>query len=131
MGWASSHIALLRSGQTVSFRPCGTPMSPRIESGQLCTVAPVNPLTLCPGDIVLCHVHPNDYLHIVKAIDAGHYQIGNNRARINGWILATSIFGILTKLEARRVARARRLTARRPCDERGAATTSADHITEL
>ena len=75
-------------------------MSPRVESGQLCTVAPVDPRTLSPGDIVLCRVRGSDYLHIVKAIERDQYQIGNNRGRINGWIPGTAIFGILTKVEA-------------------------------
>ena len=43
-------------------------MKGRIESGQLCTVAPVDPATLAVGDVVLCRVHGSEYLHIVKAI---------------------------------------------------------------
>jgi hypothetical protein len=43
-------------------------MRGRIESGQLCTVAPIDPARLAVGDIVLCRVRGNDYLHIVKAI---------------------------------------------------------------
>ena len=54
-------------------------MKGRIESGQLCTVAPVELATLQVGDIVLCRVRGNDYLHIAKAINGGRYQIGNNR----------------------------------------------------
>ena len=54
MGWASHHIEQLRAGQTVSFRPRGNSMTGRIESGQLCTVAPVDPVTLEVGDVVLC-----------------------------------------------------------------------------
>jgi len=100
MTWASAHIEKLRSGQTVSFRPRGNSMSPRIESGQLCAVAPVDPRTLRPGDIVLCRVRGSDYLHIVKAIERGQYQIGNNRGRMNGWIPAAAIFGLLMKIEA-------------------------------
>jgi hypothetical protein len=54
-------------------------MKGRIESGELCTVAPVDPATLQVGDIVLCRIRGYDYLHIVKAINGGRYQIGNNR----------------------------------------------------
>ena len=39
------------------------------------------------------------YLHPVKAIQAGHFQIGNNRGRINGWIGPNAIFGRLLKVE--------------------------------
>ncbi|HMY15712.1 MAG TPA: S24/S26 family peptidase [Polyangium sp.] len=100
MGWATGHITKLREGHTVSFRPRGNSMSPRIESGQLCTVEPVNSSDLRPGDIVLCKVRGTEYLHFVKAIQDGRFQIGNNRGHINGWIGANSIFGRLVKVES-------------------------------
>lgn len=93
MGWATGHIAKLREGETVSFRPRGNSMSGKIESGQLCTVAPVDPATLRVGDIVLCKVSGQEYLHLIKAIQGARFQIGNNRGRINGWVTANSIFG--------------------------------------
>jgi hypothetical protein len=99
VGWAAFHIAKLRNGETVSFRPRGHSMSGRIESGQLCTVMPVDVSTLQVGDIVLCKVGGADYLHIVKAIAAGRFQIGNNRGRINGWVGANGIFGTCIRIE--------------------------------
>ena len=93
MGWATSYIAKLRAGETVSFRPRGNSMAPKIKSGQLCTVKPVDPATLEPGDIVLCRVRGQEYLHLVKAIQRPRFQIGNNRGRINGWVTASAIFG--------------------------------------
>ena len=74
-------------------------MAPRIRSGQLCTVQPVNPEGLCAGDIVLCKVHGSEYLHFVKAIQGNRFQIGNNRGGINGWVGAGAIFGKLVKVE--------------------------------
>ena len=100
MGWATQYIAKLRKGETVSFRPRGHSMSGKIESGQLCTVAPVDPATVRVGDIVLCKVRGREYLHLVKAIQGPRFQIGNNRGHINGWITAGSIFGRCTKVEA-------------------------------
>jgi hypothetical protein len=100
MGWASGHITKLLAGQTVSFRPRGNSMSPRIESGQLCTVAPADPDHLQTGDIVLCKVRGAEFLHFVKAIQGGRFQIGNNRGHINGWIGRAAIFGKLVKVEA-------------------------------
>jgi len=97
MGWAAGHIAKLQAGQTVSFRPRGQSMSPRIESGQLCTVEPVDPEAVRAGDIVLCKVRGAEYLHFVKAVQDGRFQIGNNRGHINGWIGASGIFGRLVK----------------------------------
>ena len=99
MGWAIGHIARLQRGETVSFRPRGNSMSGKIESRQLCTVAPVDPATLAVGDIVLCRVRGAEYLHLVKAIQDGRFQIGNNRGHINGWIGGNGIFGKCTKIE--------------------------------
>jgi hypothetical protein len=99
MGWAAHYIAKLKLGETVSFRPRGHSMTPKVKSGQLCTVAPVDPTTLAVDDIVLCKVGGSEYLHLVKAIQQDRFQIGNNRGHINGWIGAGSIFGRLTKVE--------------------------------
>jgi hypothetical protein len=93
MGWASHYIAKLKNGETVSFRPRGNSMSGKIESGQLCTVEPIDPSNIEVGDIVLCKVKGYEYLHLVKAIQGQRFQIGNNKGRINGWITANSIFG--------------------------------------
>jgi hypothetical protein len=98
MGWATGYIERLRAGETVSFRPRGQSMSPKIESGQLCTVAPVDPATIAVGDIVLCKVRGSEYLHLVKAMRDGQFQIGNNRGFINGWVGANAIYGRLSKV---------------------------------
>jgi len=99
MGWATPYIAQLKSGQTVSFRPRGHSMRGRIESGQLCVVAPVDFENLEKGDIVLCKVNGREYLHLVKAVQGARYQIGNNIGRINGWVGRNSIFGKLVNVE--------------------------------
>src|SRR3954451_3323275 len=84
MGWASEYIARLQDGETVQVRPRGNSRTGKIESGQLCTVEPVVPVTLKVGDIVLCKVNGKQYLHRVKAIQGKRFQIGNNRGQING-----------------------------------------------
>jgi len=99
MGWATQHITKLKNNQTVSFRPRGNSMKGKIKSGQLCTVDPVIETDLSKGDIVLCIVNGNEYLHLIKAIQGKRYQIGNNIGRINGWITFNSIYGKLIKLE--------------------------------
>ena len=68
-------------------------MKGRIDSGQLCTVIPVEPAALKVDDIVLCKVRGNEYLHLVKAISGSRFQIGNNRGLINGWVGPNAIFG--------------------------------------
>ena len=96
MGWADSYITTLVAGNTVSFRPTGNSMVGKISSGQLCTVEPVTATTaLDVGDVVLCRVHGSTYLHLIKAVQDGRYQIGNNRGGINGWTSRAKIFGRL------------------------------------
>lgn len=99
MGWATPYIDKLRRGETVSFRPRGNSMAPKIESGQLCTVEPVEPDVLRVGDIVLCKVKGHEYLHLIKAIQGPRFQIGNNRGGINGWIGSHGIYGRLLRVE--------------------------------
>jgi hypothetical protein len=99
MGWASQYIARLQRGETVQFRPRGNSMSGKIESGQLCTVTPVDPSVLEVGDIVLCKVNGKQYLHLVKARQGDRFQIGNNRGQINGWISRNGIYGKCMRIE--------------------------------
>ena len=54
-------------------------MRGKVESGQLVTLDPVAVCDLKIGDIVLCRVKGNVYLHLVKAKQEGRVQIGNNR----------------------------------------------------
>jgi hypothetical protein len=99
MGWATGHIEKLRKGETVQFRPRGHSMKGKVESGNLCTVTPVQCEALEVGDIVLCKVKGAEYLHLIKAIQNGRFQIGNNRGGINGWIGSNGIFGKCISVE--------------------------------
>jgi phage repressor protein C with HTH and peptisase S24 domain len=99
MGWATEYIARLQKGETIQCRPRGNSMAGKIESGQLCTVEPVDPATLRAGDIVLCKVNGRQYLHLVKAVQGNRFLIGNNRGRINGWVSGNSIYGRCSKVE--------------------------------
>lgn len=107
MGWATQYIAALQRGETVSFRPRGNSMMPRIASGQLCTVAPVASDTIAIEDVVLCRVKGAEYLHLVKAVERARqgargrlrFLIGNARGHVNGWIGPDGIFGRLVSVE--------------------------------
>ena len=99
VGWADGYIARLVDGEVVQFRPRGHSMAGKIASGQLCTVAPLGDHAIAVGDIVLCRVKGNQYLHLVKAIQGQRCQIGNNRGGINGWITRRQIFGRLLSVE--------------------------------
>ena len=74
-------------------------MSGKVESGQLCTVEPVEPDTLRKGDIVLCKVSGRQYLHLIAAVNGQRFLIGNNRGHTNGWVGANGIFGRLARVE--------------------------------
>jgi hypothetical protein len=93
--WAADYIKALALGETVKFRPTGGSMKGKIESGQLCEVAPVVG-DLDEGDIVLVKVKGNVYLHLIKQISkSGTYLIGNNKGYNNGWVERDAIFGKL------------------------------------
>lgn len=97
MGWASTYIQQLKEGQTVKFRPKGNSMTGKINSGQLCTVEPATEYSV--GDIALCKVNGQQYLHIVTAVQKNRYQISNNKGFVNGWTSANSMFGKCVKVE--------------------------------
>lgn len=99
MGWASTYIERLQRGETVQFRPRGNSMAGKVENGALVTVIPLGDHLLSAGEIVLCTVGGQQYLHLVKALEADRVQIGNNRGRINGWTSRRNIHGLLTKVE--------------------------------
>jgi hypothetical protein len=96
--WADQHIADLRAGKTVQFRPHGDSMRPLIKSGQLVTCEPLQQPPKV-GDIVLCLVGTKQYVHLVKALGSGSVQIGNNHGKINGWASLYNVFGIVVKVE--------------------------------
>lgn len=96
MGWAAGHIDLLKEGMTVSFRPRGGSMAPKINSGDLVTVVPAAIDDVKKGDIVLCKVRGREYLHLVKARREKSVLIGNNKGRTNGW--TSAVFGKVTQV---------------------------------
>lgn len=98
MSWATPYIEALKEQATVSFRPRGNSMRPKINSGDLVTVSK-NYDSLEKGDIVLCKVKGRHFLHLIKAIRGDQYQIGNNKGGINGWITEKAIYGKLTEIE--------------------------------
>lgn len=101
MGWASLYIEKLKNGETVSFRPRGNSMTGRVQSGQLCTVSPISDYSsLKKGEIVLCKVGGNQYLHLISAIQGDRFQISNNHGNVNGWTNKDNIYGKLTKVES-------------------------------
>jgi phage repressor protein C with HTH and peptisase S24 domain len=102
MSWAKHHIEKLQQGEEVSFRPKGNSMKGKIDSGDLVKVSP-DTADLAEGDVVLCKVKGNCYLHLIKATktvkDKKLFLIGNNKGGINGWVGSNGIFGRVTEVD--------------------------------
>jgi hypothetical protein len=101
MGVLDAIAGRVSAGSTVEFRPSGSSMVPLIRSRQLVTVAPVDPVAVEVGDIVLAKVAGTVYLHLVSAVDAtaGRVQISNNRGRVNGWTNRARVYGICVAVD--------------------------------
>ncbi len=92
-------VERLRKGENVQFRPRGNSMQPKIESGELITLSPVEPETVKKGDIVFCKVKGRYFTHLVTAVQGKRIQISNNKGHVNGWIGHNGVFGKVTKVE--------------------------------
>lgn len=108
--WADKHIAALRRGEPVEFRPRGGSMRGIVEDNELVCVVPLeigdDPRV---GDVVLVTVSGRQYLHLVWQVEmqpkmrktrydaAPHYLIGNNRNGVNGWVSREQIHGVLQR----------------------------------
>lgn len=100
MSWAAFAKKALRKGETAQVKPRGHSMSGKVNDGDLVTLEPITPEALTVGDIVLVRVHGRDYLHLIKAITNGRFQIGNHRGGINGWVGSNGIYGKAVRVEA-------------------------------
>lgn len=98
MGYSVKLIEQLQEGKTIKFRPKGNSMTPKIKSGQLCTVEPTQNHIIEKGDVVYCKVKGRQFLHLVSAIKGERFQISNNKGHVNGWIGKDQIFGKLVEV---------------------------------
>lgn len=99
--------AALMRGETITIKPRGNSMTPRIRSGQAVTVIPAideqgerRPIQM--DDVVLCKVRGRLLLHKVTGIRYGGatntaYRISNNRGHVNGWARPENVYGIVTE----------------------------------
>ena len=101
MGWASRAIQTLAEGHNAIIKPHGHSMRPKVMSGATVELEPVKLDALAVGDVVLCRVSGNVYLHLVKALrgdaDNRQAQIGNNRGGVNGWTRA--VYGRAVRID--------------------------------
>ena len=85
--WATVRPSKLRRSKALSRWTRRNPVDVFPTSRPIRERRPIDPVVFEVGDIVLCKVHGNEYFHIVKAIEGGRFQIGNNRGFTNGWIV--------------------------------------------
>ena len=99
MSWATFEINKLSRGETVHFCPRGKSMEPRVHDGQFVRVQPATVGDVAVGDVVLCVVGGNQFLHAVIDVTMQHGRpalalIANNRGTVNGW--TSKVHGRLT-----------------------------------
>src|SRR3954465_2332710 len=99
MNWAQHAIDALGRGGSGEVRPRVHSMKGKVPDGALVTLAPCDPASLQPGDVVLVRVHGSIYLHLVKALNQGRFLSGNNRGGVNGWVGSHAIYGRATRIE--------------------------------
>lgn len=99
MGWVNDARDGLAAGRTVQVRPLGGSMRGRIGSGQLVTLAPVDPADVRADDVVLIAWKGGFLLHLVKDVADGRLLIGNNLGKVNGWADATAVVGKVVAVE--------------------------------
>lgn len=90
-------IDALSSGRSITMRPSGHSMTPRINHRDLIRIDPLKPEDeIKKGDVVACKVNGRFMLHLVTAIKGGQYQISNNHGHVNGW--TKTIYGKVIRL---------------------------------
>ena len=99
MGWVNDGRTELAAGREVQVRPVGGSMRGRIESGQLVTLAPVDPADVWADDVVLVAWKGGFLLHLVRDVRGGRLLIGNNLGKVNGWVDATAVRGKVVAVE--------------------------------
>jgi hypothetical protein len=99
MSWAIDAPRELAAGREVKVRPTGGSMRGRIESGQLVTLAPVDPATVSVGDAVLVKWRGGVLLHLVNEARGDQLLIGNNIGDTNGWVPRTDVLGKVIAVE--------------------------------
>lgn len=93
MSWVAEALHELSAGRQAQVRPRGGSMRGRIESGDLVTIAPVQPQDVGVDDVVLVRWGRNYLLHLIREIRGDEFLIGNNLGKINGWAKADDILG--------------------------------------
>ena len=94
-------VGVLEKAGNVILRCNGNSMRPLMAPGDALYIKKVDMSKLRVGDAVFCKVCANLQVHKVSAIDKERWQISNNKGFINGWVGASSIYGLCVQVEDR------------------------------
>lgn len=94
-------IKVLEDAGEIIIRCNGNSMRPIIAPKEAIHLKRVIPAQIREGDAVFCRINGNLQVHLVSAIDKERFQISNNKGHVNGWIRASSIFGLAVQIEDR------------------------------
>ena len=102
--WAQIARDELAAGRTVKIRPRGHSMRGRIGDGDLVTLKPCVADDLATEAMVLARVKGRRYFHLVLHLihrrDGDSFLIGSSTGRLDGWVSAANIFGVVTAVES-------------------------------
>jgi hypothetical protein len=93
MGWVKDALGELAAGRPAQVRPSGGSMRGRIESGQLVTIAPIEPADVQVEDAVLVRWKGGYLLHLVKEIKGDSFSSGTISGRSTGGPRGTRSWG--------------------------------------
>jgi translation initiation factor IF-1 len=103
MSW-SRIIDRLEAGESVSIRPTGNSMTPRIMPKDKVTISPIkragrldHPIE--EGMVVLAKVNGRHFLHLVSGRTGDRIQISNNHGHVNGWTHIDKVYGYVSAIE--------------------------------
>ena len=119
----------LKNGETCRVTGIGNSMTPILKSHQDVICEPVTEDTeLHKRDDVLSKVNGHYYLHLIHAIkNDSQYLIGNNHARMNGWVNKSNVFGKVVEILCRR-APPRGCLPPSPCQNRHSTTSNLSGV---
>ncbi len=79
-------------------------MTGRISDGEMVTLSPCQEAAPSVNDIVLVSIQGKRFSHVVLhsilTIEGSQFLIGSHQGRVDGWVEQSSIYGVVTKVEA-------------------------------
>lgn len=94
MGQFDAAIRALKRGESITIRPRGDSMLPRIKSGQRVELRPPADGEPRKGQVALVRVRGRVLLHKVAQVSGPKLLITSQRGKVNGWTTRARCFGV-------------------------------------